>query len=61
MSNRKNNAFSGELVQRSGILEIMENGKFGQLIDPKLNGYVDPADPYVEHGLLKKFELKRGA
>ncbi|MDR2435742.1 MAG: transcription termination factor Rho [Puniceicoccales bacterium] len=60
MSNRKNNAFPGELVQRSGILEIMENGKFGQLIDPKLNGYADPADPYVDHGLLKKFELKRG-
>ncbi|MDR2720684.1 MAG: transcription termination factor Rho [Puniceicoccales bacterium] len=56
MSNEK----SSELTQCRGILEIMENGKFGQLINPKLNGYVDSADPYIEHSLLKKFELRRG-
>jgi transcription termination factor Rho len=60
MSGRKNIAFTGELVQCGGILEIMENGKFGQLINPKLNGWVDSADPYIDGGLLKKFGLKRG-
>lgn len=43
-----------------GILEILENGKFGQLLDPKLNGCVNASDPYVGRDLLKKFELRRG-
>ncbi|MDR0595373.1 MAG: transcription termination factor Rho [Puniceicoccales bacterium] len=60
MNDVKNKTFSGELVPHSGILEIMENGKFGQLIDLKLGGYVNGSDPYVGHDLLKKFELRRG-
>jgi transcription termination factor Rho len=60
MSDRKYTGETGELVSHTGILEIMENGKFGQLIDPRLNGYANASDPYVGHDLLKKFELRRG-
>ncbi|MDR3273710.1 MAG: transcription termination factor Rho [Puniceicoccales bacterium] len=60
MNDRKNRTFNGELMQCVGILEILENGKFGQLLDPKLGGYINASDPYVGHDLLKKFELRRG-
>lgn len=56
-----NNIYStGALLPYTGILEILENGKYGQIINPERNGYVDPADPYVGHDLLKKFSLRRG-
>lgn len=51
---------TGALLPYTGILEILENGKYGQIINPERNGYVDPADPYVGHDLLKKFSLRRG-
>lgn len=60
MSNKTNNTFNGELIPYTGIVEILENGKFGQLIDPKFNGYINTFDPYIGNDLLRKFELRRG-
>jgi transcription termination factor Rho len=60
MSDKKKETFTGELVQCSGFLEVMENGRFGQLLNPKLNGHINAEDPCIGHDLLKKFELRRG-
>lgn len=49
-----------ELLTYSGIVEILENGKYGQIINPVRNGYVDVSDPYIAHDLLRRFSLRRG-
>ena len=48
------------LLPCTGIVEILENGKFGHIINPERNGYVDPSDPYISHDLIKRFSLRRG-
>ncbi len=60
MINNRNNSCTSDLLAYSGILEIFEQGKYGQLINPERNGYVDQSDPYIAHDLLKQLSLKRG-
>ncbi len=54
------NAHETQLLSYTGIIEILGNGKYGQIINPKLNGYIDISDPYIGNDLLRRFSLKRG-
>lgn len=44
----------------TGILEIFEEGNYGQVINPSLNGYVNMSDPYVTKDIMNRFSLNRG-